>query len=180
MRFFQTALDSPLNSPFSVTLSVWRESKRCLIKGCLNSTKIPKVGIPKAGFPNVGIPKPGIPKVGKTHTGTLAETALLSAFYDNPPLLRTPVPAVETLTRRLLRTLLRSMPSMGSQHPSPNVKTLCNFETQIWLEMITSRDAKSACFKGSRTSCREIIFGIFGANFGQKRSHHVMDVSCWL
>ena len=25
--------------------------------------------------------------------------------------------------------------------------------------MITSRDAKSACFKGSRTSCREIIFG---------------------
>ena len=63
---------------------------------------------------------------------------------------------------------------MGSQHPSPNVKTLCNFETQIWLEIITSRDAKSACFKGSRTSCREIIFGLFGANFGQKRSHHVM------
>ena len=35
---------------------------------------------------------------------------------------------------------------MGSQHPSPNVKTLCNFETQIWLEIVTSRDAKSACF----------------------------------
>ena len=54
---------------------------------------------------------------------------------------------------------------MGSQHPSPNVKNLCNFETQIWLEIITSRDAKSACFKGSRTSCREIIFGIFGGKF---------------
>ena len=67
---------------------------------------------------------------------------------------------------------------MGSQHPSPNVKTFCKFEAQIWLEIITSRDAKSACFKGSRTSCREIIFGIFWPNFGQKRSHHVMDASC--
>ena len=67
---------------------------------------------------------------------------------------------------------------MGSQHPSHNVKTLCNFETQIWLEIITLCDARSACFKGSRTSCRETIFGIWGANFGQKRSHHVMDVSC--
>ena len=67
---------------------------------------------------------------------------------------------------------------MGSQHPSPNVKTFCNFEPQIWLEIITSRDAKSACFKGSRTSCREIIFGIFWPNFGHKRSHHVMDASC--
>ena len=56
---------------------------------------------------------------------------------------------------------------MGSQHPSPNVKTLCN-ETQIWLEIITSRDAKTACFKGSRTSCREIIFGILGANLARK------------
>ena len=35
---------------------------------------------------------------------------------------------------------------MGSQHPSPNVKTLCNFEPQIWREMITSRDAESTCF----------------------------------
>ena len=66
---------------------------------------------------------------------------------------------------------------MGSQHPSPNVKTFCNFEPQIWLEIITSRDAKSACFKGSRTPCREIIFGIFLPKFGQKRSHHVMDAS---
>ena len=54
------------------------------------------------------------------------------------------------------------------------MKTFCKFEPQIWLEIITSRDAKSACFKGSRTSCREIIFGIFWPNFGQKRSHHVI------
>ena len=37
--------------------------------------------------------------------------------------------------------------SVGSQHPSPNVKTFCNFEPQIWLEIITSLDAKSACLK---------------------------------
>ena len=67
---------------------------------------------------------------------------------------------------------------MGSQHPSPNVKTLCNFEPQIWPEIITSRDAKSACFKGSRTSCDVIDFGFFWQNFGRKRSHHVMDASC--
>ena len=54
---------------------------------------------------------------------------------------------------------------LGSQHPSPNVKTFCKFEPQIWLEIITSRDAKSACFKGSRTSCREIILGIFWPKF---------------
>ena len=54
---------------------------------------------------------------------------------------------------------------MGSQHPSPNVKTLCKFEPQIWLEIITSHNAKSACFKGSRTSCREISVGRFFAKF---------------
>ena len=42
---------------------------------------------------------------------------------------------------------------MGSQHSSPNVKTICNLEPQIWLEIITSRDAENVCFKGSRTSC---------------------------
>ena len=35
------------------------------------------------------------------------------------------------------------------------------FEPQIWPEIITSRDAESTCFKGSRTSCREIIFLAF-------------------
>ena len=55
-------------------------------------------------------------------------------------------------------------------------KTLCNFEPQIWPEMITSRDAESTCFKGSRTSCDVIIFLAFlGPNIFQRRSHHVMD-----
>ena len=58
-------------------------------------------------------------------------------------------------------------------------KTLCNFETQIWLEVITSCDAKSACFKGSQTSCTEINSGFFLPNFGRKRPHHVMDACCW-
>ena len=40
------------------------ESKGCLIKGCMNPTKIPKVGSPKAGIPKTGIPKTGIPKLG--------------------------------------------------------------------------------------------------------------------
>ena len=40
---------------------------------------------------------------------------------------------------------------MGSQHPSPNVKTLCNFKPNFRTEIITSRAAKNSCFKGSRT-----------------------------
>ena len=56
---------------------------------------------------------------------------------------------------------------MGSQRPSPNVKTLCNFEPQIWPEMITSRDVKSACFKGSSTSCDVRILVFFLSNFGR-------------
>ena len=74
--------------------------------------------------------------------------------------------------------LLRFPTFLGSQHPSPNVKNFPRFEPQIWLEIITSRDAKSTCFKGSRTSCDVIIFRIFWTNFGRKRSHHVMDASC--
>ena len=69
---------------------------------------------------------------------------------------------------------------MGSQHPSRNVKTLCNFEPNFWPETIASSDAKSACFKGSKTSCDVINLGIFLPNFCQKRSHHVMDASCRL
>ena len=66
----------------------------------------------------------------------------------------------------------------SNQHPSPNVKNFPRFQPQIWPEIITSRDAKSTCFKGSRTSCDVISFRIFGPNFGRKRSHHVMDASC--
>ena len=59
------------------------------------------------------------------------------------------------------------------------VKNLCTFEPQIWLEIITSRDAKSTCFKGSQTSCTEMLSGVFWPKFGRKRSHHVMDAACW-
>ena len=52
---------------------------------------------------------------------------------------------------------------MGSQHPLPNVKTLWHFEPQIWPELITSHNAESTCFKGSRTSCDVIHFGSLGA-----------------
>ena len=38
---------------------------------------------------------------------------------------------------------------------------ICNSKPQIWLEIITSRDAKSTCFKGSRTSHDVIDLGIF-------------------
>ena len=57
----------------------------------------------------------------------------------------------------------------GSQHLSPNVNIFWNFETHIWLEIITSRDAKSACFKGSQTSCTDIISYVFLAEFWPKK-----------
>ena len=49
-----------------------------------------------------------------------------------------------------------------------------------------SRDAKTACFKGSRTSCREIIFGIFWPEKITSRdgcflpSHMTLKLSSWL
>ena len=61
---------------------------------------------------------------------------------------------------------------MGSQDPSPNMKTLCNFEPHIWPEIITSRDAEGTCLKGSRTSCDVIVVGIVWPNFGRK--DHIM------
>ena len=45
-------------------------------------------------------------------------------------------------------------------------KPLCAFEPRIWLEIITSHDAKNACFQGSRTSCDVIISGCSWADFG--------------
>ena len=52
--------------------------------------------------------------------------------------------------------------AVGNQHLSLNCrKILCNFEPRLWLEIITSRDAQSACFKGSRTSCDVAIFWAF-------------------
>ena len=68
------------------------------------------------------------------------------------------------LTADGVRFIQVVLPLLGSQHLSPNVKTFCNFEPQIWPEIITSRDAESTCFKGSRTSCDVISFGIFWLN----------------
>ena len=41
---------------------------------------------------------------------------------------------------------------MRNQLPSPNVKTLCNFKPQIWLEIATSSAAKIIC--GPRVAAR--------------------------
>ena len=70
--------------------------------------------------------------------------------------------------------------SMGSPHLWPNVKTIWNFEPQIRPEMITSHDAKSACFKGSRDVMWCDKFCFFLPIFGRQKSHHVMDASCWV
>ena len=47
-------------------------------------------------------------------------------------------------------------------------ETLSNFEPHSWLAIITSRDAKSACFEGSRKSCDVTISGAFTGNVGLK------------
>ena len=37
--------------------------------------------------------------------------------------------------KQILGSAAPSSPAVGSQHPSPNVKTFCKFEPQIWLEL---------------------------------------------
>ena len=66
---------------------------------------------------------------------------------------------------------------LGSQHPSPNVKNPLRIRAVNWLEIITSRDAKSACFEGSQTSCTEII-SVFCQNF-QGRANHEVHIVNW-
>ena len=51
----------------------------------------------------------------------------------------------------------------------PNVKNPLRVQAAIWLKMITSRDAKSPCFNGSRTSRDVIISGVFWAIFWPKK-----------
>ena len=65
---------------------------------------------------------------------------------------------------------------MGSQHPSPNVKNPLRIRAANWLEMITSRDAKSTCFQGSQTSCAEIISGIFFCQNLAEKDH----ITLWM
>ena len=64
--------------------------------------------------------------------GSIAAT-LFAATISDPQRIRR-----KSVRRRGRRS--NQDPDRGSQHPSPNVKTLCNFELQIWPEMITSRD----------------------------------------
>ena len=106
--------------------------------------------------------------------GTITGTR---AHSPKPPFYETALSSPRQ-TPRNHNPILPNRSFLGSQHPSPNAKTLCNFEPQIWPEIITSRDAESACFKGSGTSCDVIVFCIFRPSFGRKRSHHVMDASC--
>ena len=48
---------------------------------------------------------------------------------------------------------------IGSLHKqsSPTAKTLCNFKPQFGLAIITSGDAKHACFRGSGTSSQPVF-----------------------
>ena len=59
---------------------------------------------------------------------------------------------------------------------SPNVRTFCNFEPQIWLEMITSRDVPKVLVLKAQI---RLVMRSFLAFFDRKRSHHVMDASGW-
>ena len=69
-------------------------------------------------------------------------------------------------------------PTLSSQHPSPHVKALCNFEPQIWLEIILSRDWGVA--KGSSSSRVAKFQGDRAADWnpseGRSRSYRVRDM----
>ena len=58
--------------------------------------------------------------------------------------------------------------AMHSQHPSTDVKKLWNFKTQIWLEIITSRDAKMLVLKAPRRHVQKYVFGFFRRNLAGK------------
>ena len=67
--------------------------------------------------------------------------------------------AISMFPLTFLSECTRGQTYLGSQHPSPNVKNPLRIRAANWLGIITSRDAKSTCFKGSQTSCTEIISG---------------------
>ena len=49
----------------------------------------------------------------------------------------------------------------------------------IWLQVITSHDAKSVCLKGHKSWCDTIISGVLKRIFFGRERSHVMDVPCW-
>ena len=67
---------------------------------------------------------------------------------------------------------------MGSQHPSPNVKTLCHFKPNFGLKLSHHVMPKMLVLKAQRRHvCNHFI--VFSTCFGRKISHHAMDASCW-
>ena len=67
---------------------------------------------------------------------------------------------------------------LGNHHPSPNVRTLCNFESQIWPKITTSHDGKSTVSSGKTTS---IIFfrPKSGNNYLSNSQNHFRSVN-WM
>ena len=51
-----------------------------------------------------------------------------------------------------------------------------NFKMRMWLEILTSRDAKSASFKRLKPSCDVAVSGSFLGILWPKK---MMDASCW-
>ena len=121
---------------------------------------------------------PNIKTVDPHRRGPVSELFSALIQRETPLIFIWPMPLLKAIDWKGHEFGAKKKAELGSQHPSPSVKNLCNFETQIWLEIITARDAKSACFKGSQTSCTEVISGFFLPNFGRKRPHHVMDACC--
>ena len=98
-------------------------------------------------------------------TGYCSDSITISC--DMGPLsFRSPPPKK---TPRFLQRLTQAIPAEGvsleccldSQQSSPNVKTLCYFEPQIWPEIVPHHvNAKSACLgNGSGILFREYCFG---------------------
>ena len=101
----------------------------------------------------------GPPALGLLGASITRSVVLLQAALVQPSLLGSrlveiciqgldsPHPILEGCERRTHKGYTeKKRTAMGNQRPSPNVKTLCNCEPQIWPEIITSRDAKSFGF----------------------------------
>ena len=58
-----------------------------------------------------------------------------------------------------------------------NVKNPLRIRAVNWLEILTSRDAKSTCFKAPGRHVQKSFLYIFWPKFGRKIPHHVMDAS---
>ena len=95
---------------------------------------------------------------------------LSSAWIWRDPQRGARVPVLKGSTHRSSRRVVilkqeglqswRPATEVGSQNPSPDVKTLCILEPQVWPELITSRDVESTCYKGSRTAIASASYRI--------------------